>query len=64
MCPRTLTRARILLKAGEGADGPAWTDARITDALDIDPSTVGRIRTRLAREGRDATLRHRAMRCI
>ncbi len=56
---RTVTRARILLKADEGADGPAWSDARIAEALDVDQSTVGRIRRRFVQEGRDAALRHR-----
>ncbi len=56
---RTLTRARILLKADEGADGPAWGDPRIAEALEVDPATVGRVRTRFAREGRAAALRHR-----
>jgi hypothetical protein len=56
---RTLTRARILLKADEGADGPAWSDARIAEALEVDVSTVGRVRTRFVQQGRDAALRHR-----
>ena len=37
---RALTHARILLKADEGADGPAWTDPRIAEALEVDPATV------------------------
>jgi len=56
---RTLTHARILLKADEGPDGPAWSDPRIAEALEVDASTVGRVRTRFVREGRDAVLRHR-----
>ena len=31
---RTLTRARILLKADEAEGGPAWTNAAIQAALD------------------------------
>ncbi|OIO97539.1 MAG: hypothetical protein AUK03_02375 [Anaerolineae bacterium CG2_30_64_16] len=31
---RTLTHARILLKADESADGPAWQDCEIGTALD------------------------------
>lgn len=31
---RTITRARILLKADEPTDGDAWTDRQIADALD------------------------------
>jgi hypothetical protein len=56
---RTLTHARILLKADEGVDGPAWSDTAIAAALDIDRATVGRVRTRFAREGREAALRQR-----
>lgn len=56
---RTLTHARILLKSDEGADGPAWGDSRIAEALDVDAATVGRVRRRFAQGGRDAALRHR-----
>jgi hypothetical protein len=59
---RQLTHARILLKADEGPDGPAWKDAAIADALEVDRSTVERVRRRFAREGRDAALRHRPAR--
>lgn len=56
---RTRARARVLLKADESTDGPAWGDPRIAEVLEIDPATVGRVRTRFAQEGRDAVLRHR-----
>jgi len=59
---RQLTHARILLKADEGADGPAWRDGPIAEALEIDLSTVGRVRRRFATEGRDAALTHRPSR--
>jgi len=59
---RTLTHARILLKADEGEGGPAWSDTRIAEALDVDASTAGRVRTRFVREGRDVALRHRPLR--
>lgn len=55
---RTRARARVLLKADESTDGPAWGDPRIAEVLEIDPATVGRVRTRFAQEGRDAALRH------
>jgi hypothetical protein len=61
---RQITHARILLKADEAPDGPAWTDAAITDALDVDRSTVARVRGRFAQEGRDAALRHRPSRAV
>ena len=37
---RTLTRARILLKADQADGGPAWEDARIAEALDVGHRTV------------------------
>ncbi len=40
---RQLTHARVLLKADEGADGPAWPDKRIAEARDVAPITVGRV---------------------
>ena len=38
---RTLTRARILLKANQGEGGPGWSDAAIAGALEVHPATVG-----------------------
>lgn len=48
---RTLTRARILLKADQGPEGPAWTDAQICTALDVSRGTVVRLRTEFAARG-------------
>jgi hypothetical protein len=48
--------ARILLKADAGPDGPAWTDARIAEALEVDVSTVERLRQRFVEHGLDAAL--------
>ena len=56
---RQLSHARILLKADEAADTPAWPDTKIADALEISRSTVARVRTRFAREGLEAALLHR-----
>jgi hypothetical protein len=53
---RMLTRARILLKADHGAGGPGWSDAAIAGALDVNPSTVLRVRRRFVAEGLEATL--------
>jgi len=53
---RMLTRARILLKADHGEGGPGWSDAAIAGALDINPSTVLRVRRQFATDGLAATL--------
>ncbi len=53
---RTLTRARILLKANHGEGGSGWSDAAIAGALDINPSTVFRVRHQFVQEGLAATL--------
>lgn len=53
---RTLTHARILLKADVGPDGPAWTDARIAEALEVSVRTIERVRETLVRDGFDAAL--------
>jgi len=51
--------ARILLKADEGPDGPAWTDAMISSALDVGMSTVARVRQTAVQDGLDAALQRR-----
>ena len=56
---RELTRARILLKADRGADGPGWSDEAIAAALDVGVSTVERVRKRFAETGLEAALGHR-----
>lgn len=53
---RQLTRARILLKADHGEGGPGWSDAATAGSLDINPSTVLRVRKQFAAEGMAATL--------
>ena len=59
---RTLTHARILLKADEGLDGPRLTDEDIAEALDVNRSTVERVRIRCVEEGFEAALRPRPSR--
>ena len=49
-------RARVLLKADEGSEGPAWSDAAIADAFEISVSKIQRLRQRLVDEGLAATL--------
>ena len=53
---RMLTRARILLKANHGKGGPGWCDAALVVALDVNASTVLRIRRQFVAEGLPATL--------
>jgi hypothetical protein len=53
---RTLTHARILLKADQAPAGPAWPDQAIADARDVSLPTIGRVRERLVEYGLDAAL--------
>jgi hypothetical protein len=43
---RKLTHARILLKADSSPGGPNWTDEQISEALEVDASTVAHTRER------------------
>ena len=53
---RTLTRARVLLKA-DCADGrEGWTDERISEAVDVGRATVERIRQRFVEESFETAL--------
>jgi transposase len=53
---KKLIHARILLKADAAPGGPAWTDARIADALEVNVTTVERVRERFVEQGLDAAL--------
>ena len=53
------TRARILLKADQSADGPGWPDEKISEASDVTVQTVERVRKQLVEEGCDAVLSRR-----
>lgn len=57
---RRLIHARILLKANQGEGGPGWTDAAIAGALEVDRSTVFRVRRQYATEGLPAALERKA----
>jgi Homeodomain-like domain len=57
---RAQTHARILLKANRGEAGPEWTDAAISAALEIDPTTVARVRKLYVTEGLEAALHRKA----
>ena len=56
---RTLTHARILLKADQGQAGPAWPDDIIAEALDVSIPTVARVRERLVEQGLEAALQRK-----
>ncbi len=53
---RTMTHARILLKADEGEGGPAWSNVAIAEGLEISELTVTRIRKRFLEGGLQAAL--------
>jgi hypothetical protein len=53
---RKLTRARILLTADHAEAGPGWTDVMITRALEVNPTTVRRVRQQFVQAGLAATL--------
>ena len=57
---RTLTHARILLKANQGEAGPGWTDAAIAAALEVHPTTVARIRQEYVTGGLETALNRKA----
>ncbi len=53
---KAILKARILLKADQGADGEGWTDERICEALETNITMVARTRAKLVNEGLDAVL--------
>lgn len=55
-----LSRARILLKTDQGEGGAAWSDAAISEALEVGLSTVARVRKQFVSEGLEATLSRKA----
>jgi hypothetical protein len=60
---RKLAHARILLKANCSEGGPGWIDKSISEALDLSPSTIGRVRQLFVEEGFEAALdRHKPRR--
>ena len=59
---RKLRHARILLKADEGAAGPAWVDERIAEAVEVSQPTISRVRKHYVEEGLEAALNRRAPR--
>ena len=53
---KKLAHARILLKADASPDGPAWTDARIAEAVEVNRTTVEQVRQRFVEQGLEAAL--------
>jgi hypothetical protein len=51
-----LTHARILLKADAAPGGPAWTDTRIAEAVEVNRTTVEQVRQRFVEQGLPAAL--------
>jgi transposase len=51
-----LAHARILLKADAAPGGPAWIDARIAEAVEVNVTTVERVRERFVEHGLEAAL--------
>ena len=50
------THARILLQADAAPGGPAWPDARIAEAVEVDVTTIERVRQRFVEQGFEAAL--------
>jgi hypothetical protein len=53
---RSLTKARILLKADVSKAGEGWSDGKIAEALDTSVANVERTRRQLVEEGFEAAL--------
>ena len=57
---RNLLHARILLKAEASPDGPGWIDEQISEALDVSPTTIGRVRQQFVEQSLTAALERRS----
>jgi transposase len=55
----SIARARILLKADQGKQGEAQTDAQVAEALSVAAKTVFNVRRRWVEEGLEAALRRK-----
>jgi len=56
---RMFTRVRILLKADQSNEGPAWSDEKISEAFDVTVQSIERVRKQLVEEGFEAVLSRR-----
>ena len=57
---RKLLHARILLKADVSPEGPGWTDEQIGEALEVSPTTIGRVRQQFVEQSLTAALERRS----
>jgi transposase len=57
---KTLTHARVLLKANATESQPGWTDQAIGDALDVSVATIERVRRLYVQQGLDAALKRKS----
>lgn len=57
---RKLLHARILLKADASPEGPSWTDERISEALEVSTTTIGRVRQQFVEQSLSAALNRRS----
>src|SRR5262245_54040068 len=60
---RSLTRARILLKADISAMGPSWQDARIAEAVEVSVRTVENVRKQFTARGMKESLVRKPQDC-
>jgi transposase len=58
-----IARARILLKADQGKNGEAQTDAQVAGALSVTAKTVFNVRRRWVEEGLEAAIRRKKQAC-
>ena len=56
---RKLTHARILLKADQSPEGPAWVDDAVAEAVEVSQPTVSRVRKQYFEEGLEAAINRR-----
>jgi transposase len=57
---KTITHARILLKADTTLEQPGWTDEAIHEALDVSVATIERVRQKYVHQGLAIALNHHA----
>lgn len=60
---QSVLKARILLKADQGAQGEGWLDREICEALDTNAKMVERVRKALVTEGFEAVFQRKKRAC-